>query len=125
MAITGLEYKCLYADVGSNGRVNDFRIWNKSSLLQGIQGGSVKFPNHEKLSNGEITPCVFVGDDAFTLKIFMMKLFPQQGFTGGRRVYNYKHGRVQRILEIYLGFYLTDVEYFLPLLILNQNKSRT
>ena len=103
IAITGPEHECLYADVGSNGRVNDFGIWNKSSLLQGIQGGSVKFPNHKKLSNGEITSCVFVGADAFAIKIFMMKPFPQQGFTGGRRVYNYKHGKLQRILENLFG----------------------
>ena len=36
MAIAGPEYECLYADVGSNGRVNDSGIWNKTSLLQGI-----------------------------------------------------------------------------------------
>ena len=47
MAITGLEYECLHAVVASNGRVSDSGIWNKSSLLQGIQGGSVKLPNDE------------------------------------------------------------------------------
>ena len=68
MAIAGTEYECLYADVGSNGRVNDSGIWNKTSLLQGIQDGSVKLPNDEKLLNGEINPYVFLGDDAFALK---------------------------------------------------------
>ena len=68
MAIAGPEYKCLYADVGSNGRFNDSGIWNKTSLLQGIQDGSVKLPNDEKLPNGEITPNVFLGDDATALK---------------------------------------------------------
>ena len=29
-AITGPEYECLYADVGSNGRVNDSGVWNNS-----------------------------------------------------------------------------------------------
>ena len=61
MAIAGPEYKCLYADVGCNGRVNDFGIWNKTYLLQGMQDGSVKLPNDEKLPNGEITPYVFLG----------------------------------------------------------------
>ena len=40
MAIAGPEYECLYADVGSNGRVNDSVIWNKTSLLQGISQAS-------------------------------------------------------------------------------------
>ena len=53
------EYECLYADVGSNGRVNNSSISNKTSLLQGIQDGSVNLPNDKKLLNGEITLYVF------------------------------------------------------------------
>ena len=64
MAVAGAEYECLYADVGSNGRVNDSGIWNKTSLLQGIQDGSVNLPNDKKLPNGEVAPYVFLGEDA-------------------------------------------------------------
>ena len=103
MAIAGPEYECLYADVGSNGRVNDSGIWNKTSLLQGIQDGSVKFPNDKKLPNGEITRYVFLGDDAFALKRFMMKPFPQQGLTGERRIYDYRHSRARRMSENLFG----------------------
>ena len=103
MAIAGPEYECLYADVGSNGRVNDSGIWNKTSLLQGVQDGSVNLPNDEKLPNGEITPYVFLGDDAFALKRFMMKPFPQQCLTGESRIYNYRHNRARRISENLFG----------------------
>ena len=97
MAIAGPEYECLYADVGSNGRLNYSGIWNKTSLLQGIQNESVKLPNDETLRNGEITPYVFLRHDAFALKRFMMKPFPQQGLTGERRIYNYRHSRARKI----------------------------
>ena len=82
--------------VRSNGRVNDSGISNKSSLLQGIQDGSVNLPD-DKRSNGEITSYVFVGDDASALKNFMMKPFSQQSLTWERGVCSYRHGRVQRI----------------------------
>ena len=72
LIFAGPEYQYLYADVRSNGRVNDPAIWNKSSLLNGIQDGSVKLPNDEKLSSGKINSPVFLGDDCFTLKCFMM-----------------------------------------------------
>ena len=101
MAIAGPEYGFLYADVGSHGRVNDSRIWNKTSLLQGIQDGSVKLPNDEKLPNGEITPYVF--DETIFDKRFMMKPVPQQGLTGERRIYNYRHSRACRISENLFG----------------------
>ena len=61
IATAGPEYECLYVDVSSNGRVNDSSIWNKTSLLQGKQDGSVKLSNDEKLPNGEITPYIFLG----------------------------------------------------------------
>ena len=51
LAIAGPEYECLYADVGSNGRVNDSGIWKKCSLLQAIDDGSVKLPEDDYLTN--------------------------------------------------------------------------
>ena len=89
IAIKRPQYECLHVDVKSNGRVNDFGIGDKSPLVQGIQDESVKLRNNKKLSNGGITPYVFLADDAFALKSFIMKPFPQQGLTGERRVYNY------------------------------------
>ena len=104
LAIAGPEYECLYADVGSNGRVNDSGVWNKSSLLQAIQNGSVKLPKDDALPvNGVIVPYVFVGDDAFALKKFMMKPYPQQNLTADKRVYNYRHSRARRISENLFG----------------------
>ena len=100
MAIADPEYECLYADVGSNGRVNDSGVWNKSSLLQAIQNGSVKLPKDDALPvNGVIAPYVFVGDDAFALKKFMMKPYPQQNLTVDKRVYNYRYSRARGISE--------------------------
>ena len=93
MAIAGPEYECLYADVGSNDRGNDSGVWNKSSLLKAIQNGSV-LP-----VNGVIAPYIFVGDDTFALKKFMMKPYPQQNLTADKRVCNYRHSLARRISE--------------------------
>ena len=103
MAIAGPKYEFLYTDVGSNGRVNDSGIWNKTSSLQGIQDGSSKLPKDEKLFHDEIVTYVFLGDDAFALKKFMMIPFPQQGLTGEKRIYNYRDSRARRISENLFG----------------------
>ena len=55
------------------------------------------------LVNGVIAPYVFVGDDAFALKKFMMKTYPQQNLTAYKRVYNYRHSRARRISENLFG----------------------
>ena len=77
-AKTGLEYECLYADLGSNDRVNDSGIWNKCSLNQAIDDGSLKLLEDEYLTNDCKLPYVFLGDDVFALKEFMMKPYSQQ-----------------------------------------------
>ena len=92
LAIAGPEYEFSYADAGSNGRVNDSGIWNKSSLLQAIQNGSGKLPKHDALPvNSVIAPYAFVGDDAFAVKRFMMKPYPQQNLTADKRYKIRKH----------------------------------
>ena len=44
MAIAGPNYECLYADVGTNGRVSDGGVWNKTRLLKRLEGGSIGVP---------------------------------------------------------------------------------
>ena len=104
MAIAGPQYQCLYADVVSNDRFHDSGAWNKSSLLQVIQNGLVKLPKDDALPvNGVTAPYVFVGDDTFALKKFMMKPYPQQNLTADKRVYNYRHSRARRTSENLFG----------------------
>ena len=64
----------------------------------------MKLPKVDALTvNGVIAPYVFVGDDAFALKKFMTKPYPQQNLTADKRVYNYMHSRARRISENLFG----------------------
>ena len=74
LGVAGPEYEYLYPDVGSNGRVNDSRIWNKCSLLQAIDDRSVKLPEDDYLINDCRLPYVFLGDDAFGQKLTADKM---------------------------------------------------
>ena len=104
LAIAGPDYECLYADIGTNGRISDGGVWNKSSLAHAIENRDLCLPEAKCLPYGVIrVPHVFVGDDAFALKEYMMKPFPQAGLTDERRVYNYRHSRARRISENLFG----------------------
>ena len=71
MAIVGPNYECIYADVGTNGSVNDSGVWNKSLFLKGIEDGRIHLPSEDRLYNSHISlPYVFLGDDAFPLKTY-------------------------------------------------------
>ena len=48
-------------------------------------------------------PHVFVADDAFALKPFLMKPYPQRGLNIDQRVFNYRLSRARRISENTFG----------------------
>ena len=74
LAYAGPNYECIYADVRSNGRMNDSGVWNSSDLRRKIEDDDLSIPSPTSLPYGCIrTPYVFVGDDAFALKSYMMK----------------------------------------------------
>lgn len=104
MAVAGPDYECIYADVGTNGRISDGGVWNKCSLSQGTEDGSVSFPPTKCFPYGVTKiPYVFVGDDAFALKKNMTKPYAQNGLTVEKRVYNYRHSRARRTSENLFG----------------------
>ena len=44
LAIAGPDYECLYADIGTNGRISDGGVWNKSSLAHAIENRDLCLP---------------------------------------------------------------------------------
>ena len=104
LAIASPNYECIYADVGSNGRMNDSGVWNSSDLRRKIEDDDLSIPSPTPLPYGCIrTPYVFVGDDAFALKSYIMKPYPQKDLTNEKRIYNYRHSRARRISENLFG----------------------
>eukprot|EP00112_Aurelia_sp_Birch-Aquarium-sp1_P012113 Seg2545.3 transcript_id=Seg2545.3/GoldUCD/mRNA.D3Y31 product="hypothetical protein" protein_id=Seg2545.3/GoldUCD/D3Y31 len=99
LAVAGPNYECLYADVGTNGRVSDGGVWGKCSLAQKLENEKEYLQEPACLpSSTEKFNFVFVGDEAFPLKPYLMKPFPQAGLDDQKRVYNY-HSRARRISE--------------------------
>ena len=77
LAIAGPNYEYLFADVGTNGRMNDSGIWNKSNLRRAIKNREIGLPEPRALPYClEKIPFVILGDDAFALKNYMMTPFP-------------------------------------------------
>ncbi|XP_065069760.1 uncharacterized protein LOC135694808 [Rhopilema esculentum] len=97
LALAGPNYECLYADVGTNGRVSDGGVWNKCDLSKAIEEKKLLLPEPKCLPSGiEKVPYVVVADEAFALQNFLMKPYPQCGLTDDKRIYNYRHSRARR-----------------------------
>ena len=94
MAIAGPSYEYLYADGGTNGRVNDGGVWNKCGFSKALENQELSLPNPRCLPGGvQRIPFVVIGDDAFALETHMMKPYPQQNLTTEKRVQTKKNFR--------------------------------
>ena len=105
LGVDGPDYECLCADIGTNGRVSDGGVWSKCSLANNLaNGNALNLPPPKCLSFGmQKVPYGLAGDDAFTLKPYFMKPYPQSGLTEDRRIYNCHHSRARRISENLFG----------------------
>ena len=126
LAIAGPDYECIYADIGSNGRMNDSGVWNASDMRENIEDDDLGIAAPKPLLFGWIKiPYVFVGDDAFALKTYMMKPYPQKNLTEERRAYNYRHSGARMISENLFGILANKWRIFQQPLNLSPEKSST
>ena len=96
-------------DVGANGRAGDAGVFRESPLFRGLEEKSLGIPSADFLpGTGVMSLYVIVGDDAFPLKQYLMKPYPERGDVGPdekllRRVFNYRLSRARRCSENAFG----------------------
>ena len=102
LAVTGRDYEGLYADIGTNRKISDGGVWSLANNL--ANENALNFLSPKCLPFGtQKVPYVLTGDDAFTLKPYLIKPCPQSGLTEERRIYNYCHSRTKGISENLFG----------------------
>lgn len=102
-AMVNSNYEFIYIDVGSNGRMNDSSIFGASQLKAAVEDNSLCFPDWG----------VIVGDDAFPLKMYLMKPYSRQRMSQQERVFNYRLSRARRVSENAFGILASRFRIFL------------
>lgn len=104
MALVDADYKFLYVDVGATGCSSDGGIFSATALREALEHNTLRMPTPEPLPGGETPiPYYIIGDDAFPLKQWLMKPFPQRNMTRPQRIYNYRLSRARRVVENAFG----------------------
>lgn len=123
LALVDANYKFIYVDVGCNGRISDGGVYRNSSLSKALEGNLLGMPPPATLSDDENEfPYVMVADDAFPLKLNIMKPYPFRGMTKEQRIFNYRLRRARRIVENAFGILANRFRIFLsPILLSPEN----
>lgn len=102
-ALVDDNYCFKYIDVGSNGRASDGGVFAKSSLKNAVENNLLNMPPNT----------VFIADDAFPLKEYLLKPYSHHGpLTIKERVFNYRLSRARRIVENAFGILVSRFRIF-------------
>lgn len=114
MAVVDAEYQFIMCDFGTNGRVSDGGVLRNTKFFEKLQNNQLNIPSEENIRNtSSVLPYVFVADDAFPLRVDMLKPFRQAHLTSPeRKIFNYRTSRARRIVENVFGILASRFRIF-------------
>ena len=109
MALVDHQYKFTYIDVGEYGSNSDSNVFRNSNLGTRFMQGHLDVPAPKALPNfpnmGDLPHCL-VGDEAFPLRMDLMRPYPRAARAAlpqDQLVFNYRLSRARRIVENTFG----------------------
>ena len=104
MAVADAGHRFLYVDVGAEGGASDGGTWSNCSLHNALEEHRAKVPQPVPLpADDKPMPYHFVGDDAFSLRTWLMKPFSHRSQVQRERIYSYRLSRARRVVENAFG----------------------
>jgi len=85
-----------------------------------LEEGLVDIPPSKNLPNTNIaTHYAFVGDEAFPLKLYMLRPYSRDNLTDAQRIFNYRLSRARRVIENAFGILTVRWQILLNTICLN------
>lgn len=104
MGVADADYRFIYVDVGTNGRISDGGVFKKCTFAKALEQDLLNVPPPRPLPHCDIpVPFVLVGDDAFAMKPNLLKPYSGKALTELHRIFNYRLSRSRRIIENVFG----------------------
>lgn len=122
-ALVDANYRIVYCDVGSNGRISDGGVFAACTLNLCMMRNSVNFPIPQNLPGTELA-CSFhvVADEAFPLRADIMKPFPVRNLSRNQRIFNYRLSRARRVVENAFGILVNRFRVLMTTINLSPSK---
>ncbi|XP_048039833.1 uncharacterized protein LOC125279578 [Megalobrama amblycephala] len=123
MAAVDANCNFIYVNVGTQGRVSDAGLFATSDLKRALDNDLLNIPPPAPLPNSDVQfPFVFVGDEAYPLRLDLMKPFPHRQLEMDQRVFNYRLSRARRVVENAFGILANRWRVFRSTIMLSPDK---
>ncbi len=114
LAVVDSSYCFTMVDIGSYGSAGDSTIFAESVFGQSLEQRSLGIPPPKELPGSQVVcPSVIVGDEAFPLKVNIMKPYPRGNLSVEQRIFNYRLSRARRVVENTFGILAARWRIFL------------
>ena len=115
LALVDADYRFIFVDIGTNGRISDGGVFEKSALSRRLEAGQLNIPRDKPLpGRSKVMPYVIVADEAFPLKRNVMKPYSGKSTDSvQKRIYNYRLSRARRVVENSFGILANRFRVFL------------
>lgn len=125
LALVDHDYKFLFADIGSQGRISDGGVFRNSLLWQKLCSDELNLPPSTPLPGStKPTPYVFLGDGAFALSTHVMKPYPGVHNTGTpKRIFNRRLSSSRVVVENTFGILASKFRIFRKPILLDPKKT--
>ncbi|KAK4295466.1 hypothetical protein Pmani_031986 [Petrolisthes manimaculis] len=113
IALVDADSKFMYVDVDTCERATESGVWDRCTLKEAVDSNVLSIPPPENIpSTNRKCPFIFVGDDAFPLKEYLMKPYPGQPESNETQIFNYRLSRARRTSENALGILAARFQVF-------------
>ncbi|GBP55261.1 Protein ALP1-like [Eumeta japonica] len=103
-AVADAKKRFITIEVGGRGKQSDGGTFNASSLNRLLERGAFNIPEPRTLPNSNITaPYVIVADEAYPLKEYLMRPYPQRTLNQERENFNNRLSRARKTVECAFG----------------------
>ena len=104
MAVVNANYEFTMIDIGDSGRQSDGGVFAASKLGFAMDNNLFNLPSPRMIEGTDkYFPYVFVGDEAFPLKKYLIKPYPRSMLGVEERIANYRISRARRQVENVFG----------------------
>lgn len=126
MALVDADYKFIFVDVGSEGKVGDAGVFYKCALSSRLQYNQLNIPPPENIPGMQHPmPYVIVADDAFPLKTYLMKPFQRRNLSPTETIFNFRLSTARRVVENAFGLLSNRWRIFRSPMFLSPTKAKS
>lgn len=103
-AVADADKKFIVVEVGGRGKQSDGGTFHYSKLNSLLQNNKFNTPPPQRLpgSDKEL-PMVLIGDEAYPLKEYLMRPYPQRGLDNSKEIFNKRLSRARKCVECAFG----------------------